>query len=80
MVVASATLGAHNVIPAVTLGQMRSLNAATISSATPYTLRIANHMLGFRIIFHTADHARLLIAFTGLPLQADDVLLAIVIM
>ena len=59
---------------------MRSLNAATISSATPYTLRIANHMLGFRIIFHTADHTRLLIAFTGLPFQADDVLLAIVIM
>ena len=37
-------------------------------------------MFGFRIIFHAADHTRLLVAFAGLPLQADDVLLAIIVM
>ena len=80
MVVASTALSAHNVIPAVTLGQMRSLDAATIGGATPNTLRIANHMLGVRIIFHAADHTRLLIAFAGLPLQADNILLTIIVM
>ena len=80
MVVAGAAFGAHDVVPAITLGQMRRFDAATVCCASPDTLRIADHVLGFRIVFHAADHAGLLIAFTGFPFKADDVLSAIIVM
>ena len=80
MVVAGAAFGAHDVVPAITLGQMRRFDAATVCCASPDTLRIADHVLGFRIVFHAADHAGLLIAFTGFPSKADDVLSAIIVM
>ena len=80
VVVAGAAFGAHEVVPAVAFGQVRGLDAASVGGAAPDALWIAEHVLGFRIVFHAADHARLLVAFARLPFEADDVLPAVVVM
>ena len=80
VVVAGATLGAHDVVPAVTLGQVRGLDAAAVGGAAPDALRIADDVLGLGIVLDAADHARLLVALTGLPFERDDVLSAVVVM
>ena len=80
MVIACASLCAHDVIILAAFRQMRSLDASAVGTAAPETFRHSHDFFRFRIVLDNADRAWFFVLGSRLPLQCYNVFLSVIIM
>lgn len=79
VVVAGASLRAHEIVPAVAPGQVRGFDAAPVGAAPPDGFGVSHNRLFFRRILHQADHAGLFVVDPGFPLEGYQILAPVLV-